>query len=421
MQSALTAALSAAIAVIVLPLFAAQSLSVPIAASFGLTESAAGLIAMMPMLGYTAGLVLLVPLIDIFRMRSVMLTTLLTGTLALAAAAYSPSATLFLLSAFIVGLTTSATQMVVPLAAGLAEPAARGRVIGKVMSGLMIGVLLSRPSANLSASLFGWRGAYLADAAALAVVCLACALIVPARSQSSRLSFLELVSSLWIVLRSEPVLQRRAACQALCMGAFGAFWTGVPLLLAAPPFGLGQIGIGAFALAGIGGAIVAPVAGWAADRRLDETATRLAHLCVIAGSGLALIFGADRLGFDPAMHRGTALLLLVLAAVIVDLGVIGDQTLGRHAVNSLRPEIRGRLNGLYTGLFFLGGAAGSALAGVAWTHDGWAAVCALCVGFGLAALALGWITSRQRIRRDAGVPAEATPARPDVRRIESRF
>ncbi|WP_244486383.1 MFS transporter [Bradyrhizobium viridifuturi] len=328
MQSALTAALSAAIAVIVLPLFAAQSLSAPIAASFGLTESAAGLIAMMPMLGYTAGLVLLVPLIDIFRMRSVMLATLLAGTIALAAAACSPSATLFLLSAFVVGLTTSATQMVVPLAAGLAEPAARGRVIGRVMSGLMIGVLLSRPSASLTASLFGWRGAYLADAVVLAVVCLACALIVPARSQASRLSFRELISSLWIVLRSEPVLQQRAACQALCMGAFGAFWTGVPLLLAAPPFELGQIGIGAFALAGIGGAIVAPVAGWAADRRLDETATRLAHICVVAGSGLAFIFGAGRLGFDPATDRGAAL-LLVLAAVIIDLGVIGDQTLGR--------------------------------------------------------------------------------------------
>ncbi|MES5484348.1 MFS transporter [Bradyrhizobium sp. INPA03-11B] len=405
MQSALTAALSAAIAVIVLPLFAAQSLSAPIATSFGLTESAAGLIAMMPMLGYTAGLVLLVPLIDIFRMRSVMLTTLLTGTLALAAAACSPSATLFLLSAFVVGLTTSATQMVVPLAASLAEPAERGRVIGRVMSGLMIGVLLSRPSASLSASFFGWRGAYLADAAALAAVCLACAFIVPARSQASRLSFRELISSLWIVLRSEPVLQRRAACQALCMGAFGAFWTGVPLLLAAPPFGLGQIGIGAFALAGIGGAIVAPVAGWAADRHLDETATRLAHLCVVAGSGLALIFGADRLGFDPATDRGTSLLLLVLAAIIVDLGVIGDQTLGRHAVNSLRPDIRGRLNGLYTGLFFLGGAAGSALAGVAWTHGGWTSVCALCVCFGLGALIVGRITSRRgaRDRQDAAI------------------
>ncbi|MCC8980860.1 MFS transporter [Bradyrhizobium acaciae] len=405
MQSALTAALSAAIAVIVLPLFAAQSLSAPIAASFELTAGAAGLIAMMPMLGYTAGLVLLVPLIDIFPMRSVMLTTLLTGTIALAAAAWSPSATLFLLSIFAVGLTTSATQMVVPLAASLAEQSARGRVIGRIMSGLMIGVLLSRPSANLSASLFGWRGAYLVDAAALAVVCIGSAMIVPAGSQASRLSFPGLLSSLWKVFRSEPALQRRAACQALCMGSFGAFWTGVPLLLAAPPFGLGQVGIGAFALAGIGGVLVAPVAGWAADRGLDETATRLAHGCVVAGSGLALVFGADRLGFDPATHRGIALLLLVLAAIVIDLGVIGDQTLGRHAVNSLRPDIRGRLNGLYTGLFFIGGAAGSALAGVAWALGGWASVCALCVCFGVGAIILGRITSGQgaRTRQDAGV------------------
>jgi predicted MFS family arabinose efflux permease len=395
-QKTLTAALSAAIAVIVLPLFGAQSLAAFIASSFGMAEGATGVIAMMPMAGYTAGLVLLVPLIDVFGIRQVVLTTVLAGTVGLAGAACSPSAPLFLLSTFIVGVATSATQMVVPMAASLAVETERGRIIGKIMTGLMIGVLLSRPAASLSAELAGWRGAYVIDGAALAIVWLAFLRIIPREAKRSSLSYVELVRSLWAVLRDEAVLQRRAACQALCMGAFGAFWTAVPLMLAAPPFELGHIGIAAFTFAGIGGAIAAPLAGWAADRSWGEPATRIAHAFVIAASALALFCGAGWLGFDPRTGPGWAVALLAVAAVLLDLGVIGDQTLGRYAVNSLRPEIRGRLNGLYTGLFFVGGAIGSVLAGVAWVQWGWTSVCVLGICFGASALALGVATSKYK-------------------------
>lgn len=389
MPKALATILGAAIAIIVLPLFAAQPLGALIASSFAMPQAATGLIAMMPMLGYAAGLVLLVPLIDIYPVRNVILVTLFAGVAGLVGAATAPSGPLFVLAAFVVGATTSATQMVVPFAASLVSAAERGRVIGRVMSGLMIGVLLSRPTASLAAEQFGWRGAYALDAAALGLVLLAFFFALPRRSA---LSYVELVGSLWTLLLSEGVLRRRVAYQALCMGAFGAFWTAVPLQLAGAPFNLTQSGIALFAFAGIGGAIIAPLAGWAADRGWNARATRLAHIAVVAGAILAGIGGAGWFGSQPAARPVVSLTVLVVAAVVLDLGVIADQTLGRHAVNLLRSDIRGRLNGLYTGLFFIGGAVGSALAGIAWARHGWTSVCAIAMCCGASAFAYAAVT-----------------------------
>src|SRR5262249_39531786 len=189
----------------------------------------------------------------------------------------------------------------------------------------------------------------------------------------------------------QPILRRRALYQALCMGAFGIFWTAVALELAAPPFGLDAVGIALFALAGVGGAVVAPIAGWAGDRGWITPATWLAHAAVIAALLLAGAAGAGWFGFDPSARSGLSLGMLAAAAIVLDLGVIGDQTLGRRAVNLACPQARGRLNGLYIGLFFVGGAVGSALAGIAWAEAGWTLVCVVGLGFAALALALAWI------------------------------
>jgi len=165
------------------------------------------------------------------------------------------------------------------------------------------------------------------------------------------------------------------------MAAFSLFWTSVALRLAQPPFDLGQRGIALFALVGAGGAVVTPLFGRAGDRGWTRPATRAAHLLIIAALALAAWAGAGREG--PVLH----LILMGTSAVLLDVGVTGDQTLGRRAVNLLRPEARGRLNGLFVGLFFLGGAIGSALAGLAWSAGGWPAVCLTGMAIGVAALA----------------------------------
>lgn len=388
MTSALTLQFAAAVGVIVLPLFAPQPLVGLIGPSLGLSPNAAGLIAMLTQLGYAAGLFLLVPLTDLIENRRLILATLIGGVIALAAAALAPSPPLFLAAALAVGITTSAIQMLVPLAAMLTPEAKRGQVIGNVMSGLMVGILLSRPIASLAAEASGWRGAYALDAAVIAVTAIALLRVLPRRVPPSQARYGALIASLWTLLKQEPVLRRSTAAAGLCMGAFSVFWTAVALRLAAPPFNLGQTGIAFFALAGTAGAVIATIAGWAGDRGWTRPATRLAHIAVITAMTITGIAGAGWFGFEPAAWPGLSLGLMAMAAVLLDVGVIVDQTLGRRQVNLLQPEARGRLNGLFTGLFFLGGGAGAALAGLAWAQGGWTLVCLTGIGFGAAALSL---------------------------------
>jgi predicted MFS family arabinose efflux permease len=382
---------TAAVGVIVLPLYAPQPLIDRIGPSLGFSLRTESLIAMAPMAGYAAGLVLLVPLIDTFENRRAILLTLLADVIALASVAAAPAAAPFLIAAFAAGFATSAIQMVVPVAASLVGEVHRGRLIGNVMSGLMIGILLSRPLASFAANAFGWRGAYALDAVAVAGVGLALQPVLPRCRPAAGVTYAALIASLWTLLAEQRVLRRRALYQALCMAAFGIFWTAVALRLAAPPFGLDLVGIALFALSGVGGAVIAPIAGWAGDRGWTTPATHLAHAAVIAALLVAGAAGAGWFDLDPAAQPGLSLGLLVTAAIMLDVGVIADQTLGRRAVNLACPQARGRLNGLYTGLFFVGGSVGSALAGIAWAEEGWTLVCGVGLGFVTLALALASI------------------------------
>src|SRR5262249_13935951 len=210
---------AAAVSLIVLPLYAPQPLVDLIGPSLGLPPRSASLVAMTPMLGYAAGLVLVVPLIDILENRRAILLTLVADCAALASAAAAPSPALFLLAAFAAGCATSAIPIVVPVAATLAGEPQRGRVIGNIMSGLMIGILLSRPIASLAAAAVGWRGAYVLDAVAVAVAAVALQHVLPWHQPAVGVTYGALVASLGTLLAEQPVLRRRALYQALCMAA----------------------------------------------------------------------------------------------------------------------------------------------------------------------------------------------------------
>lgn len=377
----LTLLFATATGVIVTNLFAPQTLVGLIGPSLGMTEAADGLVAMVTLLGYAGGLFLLVPLADLAENRK-LITRMLTGAaIAAAAAASAATASSLLVILFLLGAACSAIQILVPIAAAMAPPERRGRTIGDVMSGLMIGILLSRPLASFIADSFGWRAFYGVTALAMGALAALLAWRLPERRPETRSGYPALIASLWHLLRAEPVLRRRALTASLVMGAFSLFWTAVALRLAEAPFDLSQRGIALFALVGAGGAVVTPLAGRAGDRGWTKGATIASHLVIVATFALAAYAGLAMNG-----ARLPALILLGASAVLLDVGVTGDQTLGRRAVNLLRPEARGRLNGLFVGLFFLGGAVGSALAGIAWAWGGWSMICAAGAGFGFAAL-----------------------------------
>lgn len=380
---------SAAVGIVVVDLFAAQPLTGTISESLRLPPSLAGLVAMLPQLGYAAGLVLLVPLCDLVENRRLIVRTLAACAVFLAVPVFTRSGLLFLVAIFFAGAASSVIQMLVPMAASMAPEHRRGRAVGNVMSGLMVGILLSRPLASVIAGSVSWRGFYGVAATADALLAVALGLRLPMRRPQAATRYLDLLASLWTLLRTEPVLQRRSLSAALVMGAFSTFWTAIGLRLAQPPFGLDLHGIALFALAGATGAIVTPLAGRAGDRGIGNATLRLGHLAMLAAILAMGVAGAGWFGFAPAAHAGLAMTLLVASAAALDAGVVVDQTLGRRSINLMNPAARGRLNGIFVGMFFVGGALGAMLSGVAWSVAGWNGVCAVCFGFTGAAFLLG--------------------------------
>ncbi|WP_321784341.1 MFS transporter [Burkholderia pyrrocinia] len=404
LSTGMTLFFAATVGVIVMDLFAAQPLTGPISADLHLPPGLAGLVAMLPQLGYAAGLVLLVPLVDLLENRRLIVMTLVACAAALALPAFTRSGTVFLLATLAAGAASSVIQMLVPMAASMAPEAQRGRAVGNVMSGLMLGILLSRPLASLIAGSAGWRAFYALAALANAAIAVVLALRLPPRTPSIAAGYRALLGSMGHLLADEPVLRRHALSAALAMAAFSAFWTAVGLRLAQPPFGLDLHGIALFAFAGASGAIVTPLAGHAGDRGHGPAAQRIAHGTMLAALVVLGIAGAGWFGFDAHAHRSLALVLLAGGAALLDAGVIVDQTIGRREINLLNPAARGRLNGLFVGLFFVGGALGAALAGSAWAWGGWSAVCGVGFAFAGAAALFGLSAGRR-----TGVAASIRP------------
>jgi predicted MFS family arabinose efflux permease len=377
----LTLLFAFAVGVIIINLTAAQPLAGPVAHALELRAGLSGLVAMVPQLGYAIGMLFLVPLADLLENRRLTVITLACCAAMLALAATAMNAPLFLLAVCLAGAASCAIQILVPLAAHMAHPDRRGSAVGNVMSGVMLGILLSRPFASLVAGSLGWRAVYGILAVLDALLAVALWRGLPRHHPAAKESYRALIGSLWTLWRREPQLRRYAVSAAMVMAGFSSFWTGVGFRLVQAPFALSDMGIALFALAGIAGTVVAPIAGKAGDRGHTAIGMPIAHMVILAGIVLAGVAGAGWFGFGMATHRTVALGLLVVAAIMLDAGAIGDQTLGRRAINMLDPTARSRLNGLFVGVFFIGGGVGAVAAGAAWALAGWTGICMTCLAF----------------------------------------
>jgi predicted MFS family arabinose efflux permease len=359
-------------------IYYAQPLVGPIAADLGPSPQAAGLVVTMTQLGYGAGLLLIVPLGDLIENRKLVAAVMALGALALAAASVATHPLPFLIAALFVGLGSVTVQILVPYAGHLAPAHNRGRVVGNVMTGLMLGIMLARPASSFVASVSSWHTVYALSAVIMVVLALVLHYALPAYKPQTRLHYGELLASMVHLALTTPVLRRRALYQAGLFGAFSLFWTTVPLLLAGPAFHLSQTGIALFALAGSSGAVSAPIAGRVADRGWTRPATAVAMLLAAGGFALTQFV---------ALGSTASLALFVLAAIAIDFGVQGNVVLGYRALFALGAEHRSRLNGIYMTTFFLAGAAGSAIGVWAYAHVGWTLAAAIGGALPLAALA----------------------------------
>lgn len=366
-------------------LYYAQPLIAAIAPEIGVSPDLAGAIVSVTQIGYGVGLFFLVSLADLVENKTLVLSTLAALTLGLVGLAFAGSATPFLMASFLIGLSATGAQVLVPFMAHLAPEAGRGAIVGKVMAGLLTGIMLARPAALFIAASFGWRAVFLTSAALMLVIGACLMRMMPRYRPHGGLHYGQILASMAGLLRDIPVLRWRAAYQTLMFAGFNLLWTAAPMMLA-ERFGLSERGIGLFALAGAGGALAAPLAGHLADRGHSRLATGGAMLT------LALCF----LGSGWAV-ASLALALLVVLVVLLDAAVQMTQVTSQRAIFSVAPSVRGRANALYMTFTFMGGAMGSILGTLTYHAGGWTLTALTGAGMGLALLLL--FASEQRFAR----------------------
>lgn len=341
-------------------------------------ERLVGLVPTLTQLGYALGILLLAPLGDRYDRRRIILAKAALLALALLLGGVAPGIGWLLGASLAVGLTATLAQDIVPAAATLAPESQRGKVVGTVMTGLLLGILLSRVVSGFVAEHFGWRAMYVAAAAAIALIGVVAWRGLPRFQPTTQMGYRALMGSLVALWRRYRELRRAALAQGLLSFGFSAFWSTLAVMLHGS-FHLGSAAAGAFGLAGAAGALAAPLAGRLADRRGPELVTRL-------GAGLTAVSFAT-MGLSPLLPASAQLGLIVVAAIGFDFGIQATLVAHQTLVYGIEPGARSRLNALlFTGMF-IGMAAGAALGSLALAQWGWLGVVGLATVASLAALA----------------------------------
>ena len=348
-----------------------------LAGDLGAGTREVGLIPTLTQLGYALGILLLAPLGDRYDRRSLILLKSLLLALALLACGLLGNVPLLLAASLVVGLSATLAQDIVPAAATLAPEARRGKVVGTVMTGLLLGILLSRVASGFIAEHWGWRSVYLAAAVSILLFAAAAWHGLPRFAVANRMHYGQLLGSMLGLWRTHAELRRAAFAQGLLSLGFSAFWSTLAVMLY-EQFHLGSAVAGAFGLAGAAGALAAPLAGRLADARGSELVVRL-------GAGLSMLaFAALGLGvFMPGQEQ---LWLIVVAALAFDFGIQAALVAHQTQVYGLDPTARSRLNALlFTGMF-IGMASGAVLGSVVLASWGWTGVTVVATAAAAAAL-----------------------------------
>ncbi|SDI88073.1 Predicted arabinose efflux permease, MFS family [Frankineae bacterium MT45] len=385
-----TLVLAVACGATVANLYYCQPLLPLLSDTFGVSQGTAATVVTLTQLGYALGMLFLLPLGDLLENRAFASRTLLATTVALLIAAFAKDFALFAAMSVLIGVTSVVAQILIPFAAHLAPEAERGRFVGRVMSGLLLGILLARTVSSLVAAQWGWRSVYIISAVLMLATSRTLVKVLPTHRAENAASYPKLLRSLGMLIRTEPALRRRAVTQALMFGTFSCFWTSIAYELI-DEHGFSQTAIGLFALVGAAGALAAPIAGRLADH---------GHSIAGSGSAIALAFVAMLMaGFGSAN-----IVVLAAAAVLLDLGVQGHQIFSQQEIYSLRGDARARINTVHMTTIFVGGAIASALAGLLYEEHGWRTVTLAGAVLPLVALAI-WGVAARGSRRRAGLVA----------------
>lgn len=309
-------------------IYYAQPLLDSLATEFGISHSSIGIVITITQLCYALGLLLLVPLGDLLNRRRLIVGQMLLSVLSLIVVGIAPIITVLFTGLAAVGLLAVVTQVLVAFASTLAAPAERGRIVGLVQSGVVIGILLARTVAGVLTDLAGWRSVYLVSAAMMLIMTGVLFRVLP-RDESEResLSYPQLLCSVLTLFIQERILRIRGVLALLIFTAFSTLWTSLVLPLSAPPYSLSHTAIGAFGLAGVAGALAAARAGGLADRGLGQRTTCIALVLLLA-SWFLISFTEH------------SLIALVIGVIFLDLAVQAVHVTNQSMIFTVRPEAR---------------------------------------------------------------------------------
>ncbi len=357
-------------------LYYAQPLLPEMARSLRVTAAQVGWVPVLTQVGYALGLFLFVPLGDAVERRRLILLLVVASAVALVAAAVAQGVVSLAVACLAVGFLTVTPHVAVPLAAHLAAPSQRGRVLGLIMSGVLAGILLARTFSGLIGGAFGWRAVYGVAAVGMLVLAVGLARLLPVAPPERAVRYGSLLASMGPLVRDEAELRLPSFIGAMGFASFSVFWTTLAFFLETPPYHWGAEGAGLFGLIGLSGAFAAPLVGRLADRRGARFATGLALFLALGSWGVLVLLGRNLVG-------------LIVGIVLLDVGIQSAHVANLARVHALDPAARSRRNTVYMVSYFVGGALGTWIGVRAWTRFGWAGTCAAGAGFILLGL-VGW-------------------------------
>lgn len=357
-----------------------------------LSISSLGLIPTLTQAGYAIGILFLLPLGDRFDRRVIILVKSLALAVMLMLYSFSSGEHSLLVLSLLLGASATVAQDIVPAAAILSSSGKQGKAVGMVMTGLLLGILLSRTVSGLISATFGWRIMYQLAALSIMLVGLALWRVLPRFATVATLSYPSLMKSMVVLWTRHPALRRAALAQGLLSIGFSAFWSLLAVMLS-HRFQLGSAAAGAFGIAGAAGALAAPLSGSLADKWGSGKVTQYA--AGLSAVSFALMF------FLPLLPGFWQLMLIALCAVGFDLGLQSSLVAHQTLVYRLDPQARGRLNALlFTGVF-IGMALGSVLGSAMWEAFGWNGVVSIAVIVSIASLLVRMMERRCEQNADA--------------------
>jgi len=344
-----------------------QPLLLEMAKTFHVTPAHTGFVAVATQIGYALGLFLLVPLGDVVERRGLMMRMFAAVSLALFSVAFVPNVDLLIAASVLVGLFASVTHVALPIAPSLVSHEKRGRAIGIVMTGLLLGILLARTFAGWVSDVSRWQVVFITAGCINALFVPLVWKVMPRLEPAAPVRYGEALRSLWTLFRTQPLLRESSFIGALAFASFSTFWTTMVFLLDRH-YGLGPGVAGSFGVLGATGALIAPVAGKLADRRGSRYVIAIG-LSILASSYIVLWF----FGYHMAG--------LIAGVILIDVGAQMTQIANQTRIFGIDPGARSRLNTVYMVIYFAGAAMGSALSTIAWVHFEWHGVCALALVF----------------------------------------